>query len=72
MIIVVSKLQSKYENKMGSRLLTLFIPGFLTGVVRGGGVHFHSVTPLPLKSDDSNFVQNHFRVRKIMTKSKMT
>ena len=47
--------------------LTLFIPGFLAGVVPERGVfHLHPVTPLSLKSDDSNFVQNRpfsFRAR---------
>ena len=44
-------------------LLTLFIPGFLAGVVPGRGVfHLHPVTPLSSKSDDSNFVQNYFGV----------
>ena len=41
------------------RYLTLFIPGFLADVVPGRGVSpLHPVTPLSLKSDDSNSVQN--------------
>ena len=40
--------------------LTLFKPGFLAGVVRGGGFQLHPLTPLSLKLDDSNFVPNYF------------
>ena len=39
---------------------------FLAGVVPGGGVfHLHPVTPLSVKSDDSNFVQNYFGIGSI-------
>ena len=39
---------------------------FLAGVVPGRGVfHLHPATPLSLKSDDSNFVQNYFGVGSI-------
>ena len=50
-----------------STFLTLFIPGFLAGVVPGGGgvFYLHPVTPLSFKSDDSNFVQNYFGVGSI-------
>ena len=51
--------------------LTLFIPGFFdwcsTG---GGGVYLHPVTPLSLKLDDSNFVQNYFGVKSIFCDKK--
>ena len=46
--------------------LTLFIPGFLAGVVPEGGVfHFYPVSPLSFKSDDSNFAQNYFGIGSI-------
>ena len=51
--------------------LTLFIPGFFdwcsTERGEGGGrcFHLHPVTPLSLRSDDSNFVQNYFGVGSI-------
>ena len=47
--------------------LTLFIPGFFGWCSTGGGgvFHLYPVTPLSLKSDDSNFVQNYFGVGSI-------
>ena len=45
--------------------LTLFIPGVFGWCSTGGVFHLHPVTPLPLKSDDSNFVQNYLGVRSI-------
>ena len=53
--------------------LILFIPGFLAGLIPGGGrvvFHLHPVTPLSLQSDDSNFVQNYFGVRSIFCDKK--
>ena len=47
-----------------SKKLNPFMPGFFgwcsTG--EGGVFHLHPVTPLSLKSDDSNFVQEYFGV----------
>ena len=43
--------------------LTLFTPGFFGWCSTGGVFHLHPVTPLSLKSDNSNFVQNYFGVR---------
>ena len=43
---------------------------FLAGVVLGGVFHLHPVTPLSLKSDDSNFVQNYFGVGSIFWSKK--
>ena len=52
--------------------LTLFILGFFgwcsTG--RGGVFHLHPGTPLFLKSDNSNFVENYFRVRSTFCRKK--
>ena len=50
------------------RDLTLFILGFLGWCSTGWGgsvFHLHPVTPLSLKSDDSNFVQYYFEVGSI-------
>ena len=44
--------------------LTLFIPGFLAGVVLVV-LHLHPVTPLFLKSGNKNFVQSYFEVGSI-------
>ena len=46
----------------------LFLAGLVTG--GGGGFHLHPVTPLSLKSDDSNFVQKYFGVRSIFCEKK--
>ena len=51
-----------------SRVNFIITGAFLAGVAPGGGggvFHLHSVTPLPFKSDDSNFVQNYFGVGSI-------
>ena len=42
--------------------LTLLAPGFF-GWCRTGGVFFPSITPLSLKLEYSNFVQNYFGIR---------
>ena len=43
----------------GLRLTLFTYQAFLAGVVPEG-FHLHPVTPLSLKLDDSNFVQNYF------------
>ena len=53
-------------EKAFSLILTLKEPGFLPGVALGGWVFSTpSPSPLPLKSDDSNFAQNNFGIRQI-------
>ena len=43
---------------------------YLAGVLPGGGVQLHPVTPLSLKLAGSNFVQNYFGVRSIFCDKK--
>ena len=47
--------------------LTLFIPGFLAGIVLGSVFYLQ---PLSLKSEYSNFVQNYFGVRSMLCSKK--
>ena len=52
-------------------MLTLFIPALFEWCsTRRGVFRLHPVTPLSLKSNDSNFVQNYFGVRSTFCGSK--
>ena len=65
--VIISVLSCLFPDassfKINFDLLTLFIPGFFGWCGNGGGgggFHLHPVTPMSLKSYDSNSVQNYF------------